>query len=140
MPRWARFLSCSVTGLLVSLGGLIATARWQDGSSHFWRGLFEFVTTPGFWYLVALLGLIAAATTLFARITVHLSTLSGGAAGLMTGGVTALVYAAFLVAAHAHEWGGAAGALQKAWPDALYLAAPFALSGMVAGHLWDRLS
>lgn len=139
MPRWARFLSCVVTGLLLALPGFLTAAWWREGGPDFWRDLMDFMGTTGFWSLVWLFVLLSALTVLLGRITANLYGVSGGLAGLLAGAVLALAYAAFLVAAHAPEWGGLAGSLQKSWPSAPLFAAPVGLAGAFTGWLWDRL-
>lgn len=136
MPRWARFLSCSFTGFLVSLVGLFVAAYLYEGNSAFWQGAINFAGSPAFWSLAGLVGLLMVGALLLARLLVRLYRLTGGLAGLLSGAALALLYATFLVATHAWDWGGF---LHKAWPAALVFALPFALAGGFATWLWDRL-
>lgn len=131
MPRWARFLSCSFTGLVFSLVGFLLTAYWWEGGGQFWKNLFDFVPTSGFWYLVLLFGLFAMATLLGARLVVNFTNLSVGLAGLLVGGVIACTYGLFLAAGHAGS--------VKFWPAGLVFALPFALAGALTTWMWERL-
>lgn len=128
-----------MTGLLLALPGFLAVAWWREGGPGFWRDLMDFVWTAGFWSLFWLFALLSALTVLLGRVIANLYGISGGTAGLLAGGVLALAYAAFLVAAHAPEWGGLAGSLQKSWPSAPLFATPVGLAGAFTGWLWDRL-
>jgi hypothetical protein len=139
MPRWVRFLSCSFTGLLLSLTGLLLVAYWWEGGAGFWRSLPDFATTPDFWHVVLLMGLCAAVTLLMARLAVHVYGFAGPVAGFLAGGAVALAYAAFLVSTHTGEWGGVGPGLHRAWPSGGLLAAAFGVAGAFTTWLWDRL-
>lgn len=139
MPRWARFLSCSFTGLLLSLSGFLFSAAWWEGGTRFWPSLLLFVAQPGFWYLTSLFWLLAGLTLLTARLSANLYELPGSVAGLGAGVLTAIGLAAFLTAVHAAEWGGWGVSLRKAWPGLLVFVLPFAVTGGVTSWLWDRL-
>lgn len=139
MPRWARFLSCSFTGLLLTLCGFFLAAHWFEGRPGYWRGLLDYLTTPAFWSLVLLFGLLSGVGLIIARVAVNLYGLPDAVAGLVSGALVAVVYAAFLLAAHAPEWGGTAVGLHKAWPAGAVFALPFALAGAFTTWLWDRL-
>jgi hypothetical protein len=139
MPRWARFLSCSFTGLLLSLAGFCLAAYWWEGGAGYWRSLLDFAATPDFWYLVLLFGLFAGFTLVAARVAVHTYGFAGGVAGFLAGGTVAAVYVAFLISSHAGDWGGAAVGLARVWPAGGVFAAPFAVAGAVTTWLWDRL-
>lgn len=139
MPRWARFLSCTFTGLLLSVAGVLVAAYWYEGGGRFWVDLFDFFATPAFWSLIWLFVLLAAFSLLAGRVFVAIYGMADGVAGLLGGGLVAMAYASFLVASQAPDWGGFAASLGKAWPASLYFAAPFALAGGVTTWLWDRL-
>lgn len=139
MPRWARFLSCSLTGLLLSLIGFFVAAGWWEGEAGFWESVVTFLPTPEFWYTVLLFGLLATVSLLLGRIAVNLYGLAGSTGGFFAGGLVAVAYGAFLVSSHLGDWGGLSAAVQKAWPTGAVFAAPFALSGAVTVWLWDRL-
>jgi len=136
MPRWARFVSCSFTGFLVSLVGLFVAAYLYEGRSNYWQSAISFAGSPVFWYLAGVVGLLMVGALLLARLLVRFYPLPGALAGTLAGSALALLYATFLVATHAREWGGL---LHRVWPAALVLALPFALSGGFAAWLWDRL-
>lgn len=136
MPHWARFLSCSFTGLLVSLTGFFTAAYLFEGTAEYWQSLTDWLVSPAFWYLAGLFGLLTALALLAARLLARVYGLHDSAAGLAAGAVTALIYAMFLTATHAPEWGGIWG---RTFPAALVFALPFALSGGFTGWLWDRL-
>jgi hypothetical protein len=140
MPRWARFLSCSLTGLLLCLIGFLLTAYWWEGNATtYWPLLLNFMAMPDFWSLVSLFGLLCAGALLLGRIAVHLYGMAGAMAGLLCGALVALAYAAFLISLHAADWGGWSPSLQKSWPSAALFALPFALSGAFTTWLWERL-
>lgn len=139
MPRWARFLSCSFTGLLLSLAGVVLIAYWWEGGSTYWRALIDFIPTVGFWYLAALFGLLSMLTVLAARVLVRSYDLEGSAAGLFAGAVIGAAYAAFLVATHAADWGGMSVSLQKTWRAGLLFMVPWAATGALTAWLWERL-
>ncbi|HEY3368488.1 MAG TPA: hypothetical protein VGK74_25820 [Symbiobacteriaceae bacterium] len=139
MPRWARFLSCSFTGLLLSLLGFLLAAHWWEGGASFWAGLLDFVAAPAFWYLVSLFALLSGVGLILARVIVHLYELPDPVAGLMAGALVATIYVAFLLAAHAADWGGLAPGIHKVWPAGAVFAVPFGLSGAFTTWLWDRL-
>jgi hypothetical protein len=139
VPRWVRFLSCSFTGLLISLLGFFLAVSWYEGGHNYWRSLVDFAGTSGFWYLTALFGLLVAAGLLIARLAVHFVGLADAVAGMAAGAVPAAMYAVFLVAAHAGDWGGWAVSLQKSWAAAGVFIAPFALGGGFTAWLWHRL-
>ncbi|MFZ5816661.1 MAG: hypothetical protein ACOY93_15430, partial [Bacillota bacterium] len=77
MPRWARFLSCSFSGLLLALTGLLLAAYGQERSPRFWAGLQEFLTTPEFWSLVWLFALLVALSLVGGRVLARLWGLEG---------------------------------------------------------------
>jgi hypothetical protein len=139
MPRWARFLSCTFTGLLIAFIGLLQTAYWYEGSEGYWYRLLGFVTTSAFWYLAALFGLLASGGLLLGRLAVNIYMAPPAFAGLCAGALVAAAYALFLISSHAPQWGGVASGLQKSWPAALYFLAPFAGAGAFTTWLWDRL-
>ncbi len=139
MPRWARFLSCSFTGLLTSLTGFLSAAYWLEGGAGFWQGVVNYMAEPDFWYTVTLFGLLAAVTLIVARVVVHIYGTGDMAAGLVAGGVVGSAYAAFLLALHAPEWGGLSLSMQRQWVAGAFFTAPFAASGGLIAWLWDRL-
>lgn len=139
MPRWARFLSCSFTGLLLSLTGFVLAAYAQERTPRFWSGMQEFLTTPEFWSLVWLFALLTATGLLGGRILANLWGLAGSLAGFLSGAALALCYVAFLLATHLPEWGGWRGALPRVWPAAAWVTLPFALSNAFISWLWERL-
>lgn len=139
MPRWARFLSCGFTGLLLSLTGFVLAAYSQEGAPRFWSGMQEFLTTPEFWSLVWLFALITAGGLLVGRLLVNLWGVAASLAGVVSGLALALCYVAFLLASQLPDWGGWGAALTRIWPAAGWFALPFALSGGFAGWLWERL-
>lgn len=139
MPRWARFLSCSFTGLLLSLTGLLVVAYWWEGGAGFWGSLLDFAATQEFWYLVLLLGLFAAVTLVAARAAVHVYGFAGPVAGFLAGGAVAVSYTAFIISTHTADWGGVTPGLHKVWPSGGLLAAAFAVTGSFTAWLWDRL-
>jgi len=139
MPRWARFLSCTLTGLLLSLVGFILAAFATERAPHFWSGLRGFIATPEFRDLCLLFGLMAAAALISGRILARLSGLGGSQAGFLAGSILALCYVAFLLASQVPIWGGWAGAWHRIWPAAVWMAMPFALAGALQNWLWERL-
>lgn len=139
MPRWARFLSCTITGLLMSLVGIVLTAYAQERIPRFWSSLQEYLVTPEFWSLVWLFALLSAVGLVMSRVVCNLSGLPASFAGFLTGGAVAFCYVAFLLAGHLPEWGGWAAAWPRIWPAAGYLALPFAVGGGAANWLWERL-
>jgi hypothetical protein len=139
MPRWARFLSCSLTGLLLSLSGFLLAACAQERTTRFWSGLQAFLTTPEFWSLVWLFALVAALSLLVGRVLVHLWGLPASVGGFLSGGALALCYIAFLLAGQVPEWGGWAAAWPRIWPALGWISLPFALSGSLTNWLWERL-
>lgn len=139
MPRWARLLSCSFTGLLLSLTGFLVAAYAQEPLPRFWSGLQEFLTTPAFWSLVWLFTLLTVMGLLVSRALVNLWGLPASFAGFLTGGALALCYVAFLLAGLMPAWGGWAASWHRLWPEAGYLALPFALGGTFANWLYERL-
>lgn len=139
MPRWVRFLSCTFTGLALSLVGALLAAGWWEGGAGFGPALLNFLSTAAFWYLVGLFGLLAMITLLLGRIAVNLYGLADAVGGVLAGALVALVYGAFLVATHASDWGGMLVALQRSWLPALIFTLPVALSGGFTGWLWQRL-
>lgn len=139
MPRWVRFLCCSLTGVLLAVPGLILTAYWQEGRPGFWLALLQFAATSAFWGLLILCLLLVAGGLLAGRGLIRLADLSDPMAGFLTTGSLALGYIAFLTAANASLWGGPSGALQRLWPAGALIALPFALAGSMASWLWGRL-
>lgn len=139
MPRWARFLSCSLTGLLLCLIGFVLTAYWWEGNANYWPLLFNFMATRDFLYLLSLFGLLSAVALLLGRIAVNLYGMADGLAGLLMGALVALAYTSFLISLHAADWGGWSYSLQKSWPAAVLFALPFAISGAFTTWLWERL-
>lgn len=140
MPRWARFLSCTLTGLVLSLVGFLLAAYATERAPYFWSGLRGFLATPQFRDLCLLFGLFAAAALAVGRLLTHLSGLSGIQAGFLAGGMLALCYVAFLLASQVPIWGGWAGAWPRIWPAALWMALPFAVAGAFQNWLWERLA
>lgn len=139
MPRWARFVSCTMTGLLLSLTGFLAVASWWEGGQGYWLQLLGFLGRAEFWSLVWLFTLLSAGSIIGARGVVHLNGLSDGWAGLAAGSAVGLICVAFLVAAHAPDWGGLLASVARTWPDGPLFAAPVALSGAITSWLWARL-
>jgi hypothetical protein len=139
MPRWARFVSCTVTGLLVALAGFALAGYWWEGGAGFWQSWLDFMATPAFRGLVLRFGLLLAAGLLLARLWVHYYPTTGSMAGLITGGLTGLAYALALTVTYAGRWGGLAAGLQKSWPAMLLFGLAFGLGGSVSGWLWERL-
>jgi len=139
MPRWARFLSCILTGLLCSLVGFLVLADHVERKPNFWAEVVNFLGTSEFLSLVLLFMLLTTLTILLGRIGVNLYGIAGGPAGFLAGGLIAMAYGAFLVSTYSADWGGLAIALQKVWPAAALFVLLFALSGAVANWLWDRL-
>ncbi|HYF91965.1 MAG TPA: hypothetical protein VD969_06940 [Symbiobacteriaceae bacterium] len=139
MPRWARFLSCSFTGLVLSLFEFFVAAYLFEGNAVFWQSAIDFAGMPAFWYLAGLFGLLVLHGLVLARALVRLAGLADGVAGLLSGAGVALFYAIFLVASHARDWGGWAAAASKAWPAGAVFALPLALSGAFTSWLWHRL-
>ncbi|MGE5676336.1 MAG: hypothetical protein ACM3XM_21035 [Mycobacterium leprae] len=139
MPRWARFLSCAFTGLLLTLLGFLGVAGWWEGRSGYWQSVVSFLSTPAFWSLVLLFSLLVGAGLLLARLGVYLYGAPNLLAGLLAGILPALVYVVFLLAANGRQWGGLGASLLKAWPSALLFVLPFACAGAFTTWLWDRL-
>jgi len=139
MPRWVRFLSCTVTGAVLSFGGVLLAAVAAERPPGFWRALQAFAVTPGFWALALLFCLLAAGAVAAARALVSLYGLPPAAAGALGGAVLATCYLAALVSRHLDAWGGWEGTLPRLWPAALWTALPFAASGAASGWLWERL-
>lgn len=139
MPRWVRFLSCSLTGLLVSLTGFLLTAWWWEGGPRYWAQVMDFIPTGAFLGLVTLFGVVVVVTLVLARLMVGVYDLGGAFAGLLSGLLVALAYAVFLVSSHLENWGGLLLGVRKAWPDAAVFGLPFAFAGAVVTWLWDRL-
>lgn len=139
MPRWARFLSCSFTCLLLSLIGFLLTAYWWEGGRHYWSRVMEFFATTEFLYLAFLFGLLSAATLVTARMAAKVYSLPGPLAGLVAGALVSLIYMAFILSTHAETWGGFAPGLQRLWPSMAPFAAPFAIAGALTSWLWERL-
>lgn len=139
MPRWARFLSCSFTALLTSLAGFLLVAYWYEGGAGYFRALLAFMAEPGFWHLVFIFALMAAATLLAGRLGVHLYRLDSPAAGALAGGLVALVYITVLLSMHASTWGGLLRGVKRVWPAGALFALPLVLSGGLVNWLWDRL-
>jgi hypothetical protein len=131
MPRWIRFLSCTFTGLMLSLFGFLAIAYWWEGGPSFMQGLLNFLPTSAFWTLVASFGLVAAVALVGARVLIHMTDMAVGLAGFIAGGSVAAVCASFLAASQ--------GGMIKLWPTGLVFALPFALTGVVTTWLWERL-
>lgn len=139
MPRWARFLACSLTGFLITLSGVLLSAYTVEPLPHFWSGLQEFITTPDFRLLCWLFALLAALGLLLGRIIANLWGWPGAIAGCLAGGGLALCYIAFLLASQLPAWGGWAAAWPRVWPAAGYIILPFALAGALGSWLWERL-
>jgi len=139
MPRWARFLSCTFTALLLSLCGFLLAAYLTEHAPHFWSGLQAFLATADFWSLVLLFGLMAAAGLMSARAVVNLYGLPDPLSGFLAGSAPAVCYVALLLASQLSAWGGWHGAWPRVWPAAVWLILPFALAGAVANWLWARL-
>ncbi len=139
MPRWARFLSCTITGSLLTFGSVLAAAAAVERPHAFWRSFQAFAVTPAFWRLLLLFVLLAAGAVAAGRAIVHLYGLPPAAAGAIAGAVLAACYMAALVSGHLPGWGGWEGALPRVWPAALWMALPFTASGAAAGWLWERL-
>lgn len=139
MPRWARFLSCTVTGAVLSFGGVLLAAALAERPQGFWKALQAFAVTPGFWALALLFCGLAAGAVAAARALVALYGLPPAAAGTLGGAALAACYLAALVSGHLHAWGGWEGTLPRLWPAALWMALPFAASGAASGWLWERL-
>lgn len=139
MPRWARFLSCTVTGTLLSCGGVLLAAAAAERSPGFWRAFQAFAVTPAFWGMLLLFGALSAGVVAAGRALVHLYGLPAETAGATGGAALAACYLAALVSGHLQAWGGWEGTLPRLWPAALWLALPFAASGAAAGWLWNRL-
>ncbi|HWI66683.1 MAG TPA: hypothetical protein VNT75_33130 [Symbiobacteriaceae bacterium] len=140
MPRLVRFLSCTVTGLLLALVGFfVVVYLYEDGArAHYWQSLISFTGSPVFWLLTGVFGLLMASALVLARVLVRFYPLSDGLAGLIGGLAAALCYAVFLVATHAREWGDWASVWSKAWPAGFFFALPLALSGGFAAWMWRR--
>jgi len=138
MPRWARFLSCTFTGLLLSLPGFLLAAYYHEERSDFWSHLQEFLTTPAFWALVWLFAGVAAATLLLGRLLVNLYDLWSSLAGMIAGATLALAYIAFLLSTQVEAWGGPAALISRLWPAGGLIALPLALAGSFTTWLWDR--
>ena len=136
MPQWARFLSCSFTGLLVTLTGFFTVAYLYEGTAEYWQSLTNWLVTPAFWYLAGLFGLLTALALVAARVLVRIYGLPDSAAGLIGGTLVSLIYAFFLAATHAPQWGSMWG---KTLTAALVFALPFAIGGAFTAWLWDRL-
>ncbi|WP_374711995.1 hypothetical protein [Symbiobacterium terraclitae] len=139
MPRWARFLCCTVTGQLLSFAGVLLAAGAVEQAPRFWTALQSFTGTPAFWSLFTVYGAVAAASVLAARALVNLYGLPAPAAGLAAGTLLALCYVAALTGANLTWWGGWAGAWTRLWPAAAWFALPFAGAGSLANWLWERL-
>jgi len=139
MPRWARFLSCTLTGSVLALAGVLLVTAWLEGGPSFWSQVMAFAGTPAFWSMALLFALLVAVALLLARLAAHLCQLNSAAAGALAGAFLAILYGAFLLAAHAADWGGAAAGLHRAWPAVPLFALPFALAGGLMAWLWDRL-
>jgi hypothetical protein len=139
MPRWARFVSCSFTGLLIAMVGFFFAAWWREGGPGYWQAVIEFVATPAFWYLAGLFGAMAGISLLLARAGANVYGTKGPVPGFLAGAAVALAYSFFLISAHAADWGGFALALQRSWLSVLLLTLPVALAGGFVSWLWDRL-
>lgn len=139
MPRWARFLCCTVTGQVLAFGGVLLAALAVEQAPRFWSALQGFAGTPAFWFLFVLYGAVAAAAILAARALVNLYAMPAPAAGLAAGALLALCYMAALTAGNLTWWGGWAGAWPRLWPAAVWFGLPFAGAGSVASWLWERL-
>jgi len=139
MPRWARFVSCSFTGLLFSLAAFMLTAFWREGRPGFWLSVLDFLATPSFWSLMLLFAIMTGAALLTARALVKLCGLPAGVAGGVAGCVVAGAYVLFLMASHAPDWGGLAAAARRSWIDSALFLLPFTLGGSLTAWLWERL-
>ena len=141
MPRWVRFLSCSVTGLLLALVGFfVAVYLYDDGArAHYWQSLIRFTGSPVFLLLAGVFGLMMAGALLMARVLVRLYAVSDGVAGLIGGTAAALCCVVFVVTTHARDWGGWVSVWSKVWPAGLVFALPVALSGGFTAWMWRRL-
>jgi len=139
MPRWARFLSCTLTGLLCSVVGFLVVADWVERKPNFWAEVVNFLGTTEFLSLILLFLCLTAMTMFVGRAGVNYYGIAGGPAGFLAGGLIAMAYGAFLVSTYAADWGGLTIALQKVWPAAALFVLPFAVSGAIANWLWDRL-
>lgn len=139
MPRWARFLSCTLTGSLLAFGGVLLAAGAVERPPHFWRAFQAFAVTPAFWTLLLLFVLLAAGAVTAARALVNLYALHPVAAGAIGGALLAACYIAALVSGHMPGWGGWEGTLPRLWPAAVWMAAPISAAGAAAGWLWERL-
>ncbi|HYG57369.1 MAG TPA: hypothetical protein VD902_04820 [Symbiobacteriaceae bacterium] len=139
MPRWARFLSCSFTGLLLAVVGFLVAAYWWEGDARYWQAAVDFAASPAFWYLTAVFALLMAVSLVVARLAVRLYRMPSVPAGVLSGALVALGYTLFLVSTHADTWGGVLPGLYKLWPAAAVFAAPFALSAGFTAWLWERL-
>jgi hypothetical protein len=140
MPRWARFLSCSFTGLVIATAGFFFTAWWREGGPGFWQATIDFMATSGFWYLAGLFGALVAVGLLLARVAAAAYGSQGPVLGILSGAAVALVYSFFLVSAHAPGWGGLWLGLQRSWGSMAIFAAPFALAGGSVTWLWERMN
>ncbi len=140
MPRWARFLSCTITGLLLSLIGFFMVAYWREGGPEFWPNVFDFLATAAFWGLAWLFVILSALTLVLARVGVKIYGLGAAVSGILSGLLVALAYASFLIASHAPDWGGLAASIIKVWPSAVAFSVPLALSGAMTDLLWERLA
>ena len=139
MPRWARFLACTVTGGALALGGVLLAAYLTEPAPHFWSGFVAFAATRAFRGLVLLFGVIAAVVVLVTRALVNLCGLPEAVAGFLAGSALALCYTAALTASHLQVWGGWVGVSARLWPGAAWFGLPFALAGALVGWLWERL-
>jgi|GEM_PF-1909034 len=139
MPRWARFLCCTITGQALAFGGVLLAAWAAEQAPRFWSALKDFAGTPAFWTLFLLYGAIAAAAVLTARAIVNLYGLPAPAAGLVAGALLSLCFTAALTAANLSWWGGWTSTWPRLWPAAVWFALPFAGAGSVANWLWERL-
>lgn len=140
MPRWARFFSCSLTALLLSVSGLVLSAHYREGGPDFWREVWEYLATPDFRSLLLLCAVLSGCAVLLGRLLGRIYGAAGASAGFLAGGVVAGCYVALLLATRSAEWGGWQASILRAWPDAVWLALPFAVGGGVASWLWDRLA
>jgi len=140
MPRWARFFSCGLTALLLSLTGLVLAAYFREGGPSFWRQLWEYLATPGFRSLLLLCAILSGGALVLARLLGRIYGMPAAKAGFLSGAVVAGCCVAFLVASRVAEWGGWQAALVRVWPDAFWLVLPFAAAGGAASWLWDRLA
>jgi len=124
---------------LTSLAGFLLVAYWYEGGEGYFRALLAFMAEPGFWHLVFIFALMAAATLTAARLGVHLYRLGSPAAGALAGGLVALVYITVLFSMHVRAWGGFLPGLQRLWSSGALFALPLMLSGGLVNWLWDRL-